>query len=129
MYLLPLNYYLSRFLSGPRFCIILTKYLHLGENKMDWLFKIMEKNMEFNFPTELGMSSLAVYRITVNGKLTKNWSERFSGVAVSLKHNSIGNPYTTLRCQIKDQSELLGILNWLCNLQLPLMQVTLEQVI
>lgn len=85
--------------------------------------------MDFNFPLEPGMSSLAVYRITVNGTLTKNWTERFSGAAVSLQHNSKGNPYTTLTCQIKDQSELLGILNWLCNLQLPLMEVTLEQVI
>lgn len=84
--------------------------------------------MAFTSPIGLGMSTKAVYRIMVKGKLTKSWVEGSNKMKILFSQDGKGTPSTTLTCQVKDQSELLGILNWLCNLQLPLMEVSLEAV-
>jgi hypothetical protein len=71
-----------------------------------------------------GMSSRAAYRIVVKGVLTERWGEMFNGTAVSVEGSHGGKPCTTLTCRVRDQAELLGILNRLNGLCLPLLQVT-----
>lgn len=72
-----------------------------------------------------GMSSQASYKIVVNGRLSDHWAEMFNGTAVSLEFGHGMKPCTTLTCRVRDQAELLGILNRLNSLCLPLLQVTL----
>ena len=72
-----------------------------------------------------GMASQATYRITTKGKLGPNWADWFNGTSVSVQHSPEGKPHTILTCQVRDQAELLGILNRLYSLNLPLLQVRL----
>lgn len=70
-------------------------------------------------------SSQAAYSITVSGALTEHWTEFYSGTSVALEYSHDGNVRTTLTCQVRDQAELVGILNQLSNLNLTLLQVVL----
>jgi hypothetical protein len=74
------------------------------------------------------MTSRAIYRITVKGELAENWDDWFNGMIISFEYDSQWYPRTILRFEAKDQSELLGILNWLNSLSLPLLEVNLEIV-
>jgi len=79
--------------------------------------------MDSESTIELGMSSPAIYRIIVKGKLDVYWADWFNGTNIRLEDDLEGKPQTTLTCQIRDQAELLGILNQLNSLNLPLLQV------
>lgn len=69
------------------------------------------------------MASRATYQITTKGKLGANWADWFNGTTISVERSLAGIPHTILTCQVRDQAELLGILNRLYNLNLPLLQV------
>ena len=69
-------------------------------------------------------SFLATYRITIKGLLSEHWADWFNGTLINFVNDSTGKPYTILTCQVRDQSELHGILNRLNNLNLPLLEVT-----
>jgi len=73
---------------------------------------------------EPGMSTKATYEITIKGKLPENWADWFNGSIISINTNPGGRTRTTLTCQIRDQAELLGILNRLNSLNLPLVLVS-----
>ena len=70
------------------------------------------------------MSFRAWYEITVIGQLTEYWADWINEITISLESNQQGKPYTTMRCLVRDQAQLFGILNQLNNLNLPLLQVT-----
>jgi hypothetical protein len=74
-------------------------------------------------PKEPGMASPAVYQITAKGILDAHWAEWFNGSIVQIEHSKEGHPHTIMTCCVKDQSQLLGILNRLNNLNLPLIQM------
>ncbi len=71
----------------------------------------------------LGMASPAMYLITVVGLVPRDWTEWFE--ASAHQHCLDGKPHTHLTCKVRDQAELLGILNRLNGLNLPLLQVAL----
>jgi hypothetical protein len=79
--------------------------------------------MDNQSPKEPGMASQATYQITAKGKLDQHWAEWFNGSIVRIEHSKTGNPHTILTCRVKDQAQLLGILNRLNSLNLPLLQV------
>ena len=81
--------------------------------------------MDSESPIEIGITSPATYQIIVKGKLDEHWTEWFNGTNILLEHSLEGKPHTTLTCRVRDQAELLGILNQLNSLNLPLMQVAL----
>jgi len=83
--------------------------------------------MENSTPEKLSMASPACYAVTVQGSLPTHWAEWFNGSTIRLASRSAGQPHTVLTCRVKDQAELLGILNQLNNLNLPLLEVTLLQ--
>ena len=67
----------------------------------------------------------AVYSIRVVGRLDESWSERLSGLTI-LSYNSMlkdGMDVTTLTGKLQDQTALVGVLNTLYNLRLPLLSV------
>jgi hypothetical protein len=81
--------------------------------------------MENEHPLELSMTSPATYQIVVIGRLDKGWEDWFNGTDSRLEKDPGGKPHTRLTCRVRDQAELLGVLNRLNSLNLPLMQVTL----
>ena len=81
--------------------------------------------MDSASPINLGMTSPATYQINVKGKLDEHWADWFNGTNILLEKSLEGTPYTSLTCKVRDQSELLGILNQLNSINLPLLQVLL----
>jgi hypothetical protein len=73
------------------------------------------------------MDSPAIYQITIKGKLSDHWADWFNGTMISNEYNSEGKPHTVLICKVRDQAELLGILNKLNSLNLPLLQVMVTE--
>jgi hypothetical protein len=72
---------------------------------------------------EPGMTQQATYHILVRGKVSDHWSSWFNGSTILVERGSAGNSNTLLTCQVRDQAELLGILNRINSLNLPLLQV------
>ena len=66
----------------------------------------------------------AVYRITVKGHLETSWGERLAGMKVMPKEDGdFRRSITVLEGRVRDQAELSGVLNTLCELHLPLLCV------
>ena len=59
------------------------------------------------------------YEICIGAQLDASWSEWFEG----LEMQPCGKSWTTLSGRVADQAALLGILNKLCRLNLPLVSV------
>ncbi len=84
-----------------------------------------EKRNNENGPTaESGPSEVEkllghCYEICIGGKLDSSWSEWFEGFEMS----GCGENWTMLCGRVADQAALLGILNKVCRLNLPLVSV------
>lgn len=63
------------------------------------------------------------YSITVKGTITENWQDWFNGILIEYEQNLQNQPVTAITCQVRDQSELNGILNWLHSMSLILVKV------
>lgn len=64
------------------------------------------------------------YRVRVQGKLDKRWSDWFEGMTMQLERASDGTHITTLTGAVADQARLRGILSKLWDLNLTLISVT-----
>ena len=65
----------------------------------------------------------ANYSITVEGRLTDNWSDCLGGMSITKNSSGDGSVITTLEGQVRDQADLFGVLNTLYELHLPLLTV------
>ena len=63
------------------------------------------------------------YQILVRGTLDAGWSDRLGGMAISTTPQVDGAPATRLLGELADQSALVGVLNTLHDLGLPLVSV------
>jgi hypothetical protein len=63
------------------------------------------------------------YRILIHGTLDASWSDRLGDMTVSAARLADGTPVTTLSGELADQSALVGVLNTLHGLGLPLVSV------
>ena len=79
--------------------------------------------MEKQSTDTITMASRGTYRINICGKLGEQWGESFSGTIHMSEQMSKGCPCTILTCEVRDQAELMGILNRVNGLNLPLLQV------
>ncbi len=70
-------------------------------------------------PSAAGTESAATYRIRINGRLDESWSVRLGGLAIT----DGGANVTTLTGPLRDQSELIGVLNTLHLLRLTVTSV------
>jgi hypothetical protein len=70
-------------------------------------------------------ASSAIYQIKVKGKLDAHWAEWFNGTTLSMAYDLENPPKTIMTLQLRDQSELLGILNRLQDFNLLILQVIL----
>ena len=66
---------------------------------------------------------LSHYLITVKGKLAENWAGSFNRVRIDHVVDVDESPLTVMTCQVRDQAELTGILNWINNMNLVLLEV------
>ena len=74
---------------------------------------------------DLELYTPAVYRIQVKGYLDKRWSDRLGGMDIQVSQCG-GVQKATLVGRLPDQAALLGVLNTLYNLHLPLLSLELE---
>lgn len=65
----------------------------------------------------------ATYRIRVQGSLDRTWSDRLGGMAITAENNARGSPVTILVGHLTDQAALVGVLNSLYELHLPILKV------
>ncbi len=70
-------------------------------------------------PSEVEKLLGQCYEICIGGKLDSSWSDWFDGFEMS----GCGKDWTMLCGRVADQAALLGILNKLCGLNLPLVSV------
>lgn len=66
----------------------------------------------------------ASYVIKVRGRLDESWSTRMAGLHIEVSSEG-GGAVSTLDGSLPDQPALLGVLNALCSLGLPLLSVRL----
>jgi hypothetical protein len=67
----------------------------------------------------------AIYRINVQGRIDLNWSDRMAGMQISNSLDQTNPPITILEGEVSDQAALLGVLNSLYELHLPIISVVL----
>ena len=63
------------------------------------------------------------YRIRIEGTLDKNWSERLGDMSVSTANRGDQKSITVLTGLMRDQAELVGVVNTLYELHLTLLSV------
>jgi hypothetical protein len=68
----------------------------------------------------LRLEDPAIYEIRVQGYLDLNWSDKLQGLGIAVKEFSDKLPITSLSGRLKDQAALIGVLNALFALKLPL---------
>ena len=73
--------------------------------------------------TQLKLWTPAIYRIEVLGNLPEGCSESLRGMSVETRQKADQSTVTTLTGQLRDQAELLGVLNSLYELHLPILNV------
>ena len=65
----------------------------------------------------------ATYRIEVEGHLDERWSDRLAGMRINTRKSKDQTTVTTLVGRLRDQAALIGILNSLYGLHLPILSV------
>lgn len=73
--------------------------------------------------TKLKMGTSAPYRIIVQGCIDKRWSGRLGGLEITNVTGAGPSVVTQLSGELIDQAALMGVLNTLYDLQLPLLAV------
>jgi hypothetical protein len=76
----------------------------------------------------LTLGTPATYRITVQGCLDDSWVDHLAGLSIKVGSQGDHAPVTTLAGRVMDQAELLGVLNGLYELHLPLLSVELLSI-
>ncbi|WP_439185051.1 hypothetical protein [Carboxylicivirga taeanensis] len=74
---------------------------------------------------EYDFSKSAIYQIVVIGKMDKTWSSRLANMQISLETNMGTKNEYFLVGKLKDQAELIGVINTLYDLHLTLKSVAM----
>ena len=69
------------------------------------------------------LDSPVTYRIKIQGCLEEIWSDRLAGMKITMHIQVQQDSVTTLAGQVKDQSELIGVLNSLYELRMPILSL------
>lgn len=67
--------------------------------------------------------SPATYRIGVQGRIPASWCDRLEGMVIMERSPEAGPSVTTLLGELADQAALVGVLNTLYDLHLPVLLV------
>lgn len=79
--------------------------------------------MHVNQPQRLTMSCGAEYRVCVQGVVDRGWANDYTSMVVSYRNRGTPHTISILIGWIQDQAELLGLVNNLYGLGLPLISV------
>lgn len=71
----------------------------------------------------LKMEDPAIYRIHVQGCLEEVWSDRLANMTITMDLKDPKAPVSMLQGRIRDQSELVGVLNGLYQLRVPILSM------
>ena len=71
----------------------------------------------------------ATYQIRVQGRIDPNWASLLAGMTIRLITEEACPPVTTLEGELSDQAALLGVLNSLYELHLPVLLVRCQSYI
>jgi hypothetical protein len=77
---------------------------------------------------KIALGTPATYRIRVRGFLVHGWNERLGNMRIVTVSSKEEPPITTLEGRVKDQSEVIGLMNSLYDLHLPILSVELLSV-
>lgn len=77
--------------------------------------------MEHLKKQRLKMEDAATYLIRVQGCLDEVWSDRLANMTITLDVTNEKAPVSLLHGKIRDQSELLGVLNGLYQMRVPIL--------
>ena len=72
---------------------------------------------------KLNMREPAVFRIRIQGELDESWFEHFGAQSTSLETDQAGNKITLIISEPMDQGALVGLVNYLNALGIPLISV------
>lgn len=72
---------------------------------------------------KLNMYEPTVFRIRIQGKLDKSWFQYFGAQSVSVEEDKAGNVVTIIISDPIDQGALVGLVNHLNSLGIPLISV------
>ncbi len=72
---------------------------------------------------KINMYEPAVYRIYIQGELDESWAEYFGAQSVTIEADEAGNIVTCLISEPIDQAALVGLVNNLNSLGIPLISV------
>ncbi len=75
--------------------------------------------------TNVSFDAPAEYRIVVKGRIDDLWAESLGGLHIRFQSHGGEDGVTTLSGQIKDQTELIGVLYSVYELHLPILLVEL----
>jgi len=71
----------------------------------------------------ISLETPATYRIRVKGRLDETWSDRLAGMDIRSESQENKGSITVLVGPLRDQAELVGVLNNLYELHMPLLTV------
>lgn len=69
------------------------------------------------------MEDSATYQIRVQGCLEEVWSDRLANMTITMDLKDQQVPVSILQGMIRDQSELLGVLNGLYTMRVPILSL------
>ncbi|HET6446766.1 MAG TPA: hypothetical protein VFI27_19535 [candidate division Zixibacteria bacterium] len=72
---------------------------------------------------KLNMHRPAVFRICIQGELDEDWFEYFGAQSASVETDKMGNAITVIMSEPMDQAALVGLVNHLNALGIPLISV------
>lgn len=72
----------------------------------------------------LSFVSKAHYKLCILGYLDSSWSDRMGGLTITAGFEEDNKPITTLEGIISDQAELIGVINSIYEMHMPLLSVT-----
>ncbi len=73
--------------------------------------------------SQVGISEPATYEIRVSGWISERWTDWFAGLAIAHEGEAQTGSTTRLVGEVTDQAALLGLLQALYTLGLPLLEV------
>ena len=74
-------------------------------------------------PRSISIGTPAAYRIVVRGKLDESYSERLGGLSIRAAPEEPHGHVCALEGRLMDQAQLIGVLNALYGLGLPILEV------
>ncbi len=77
---------------------------------------------------QLKLYASAIYRIEISGDLPEDCSESLREMSVETRQKADQLTVTTLTGQLLDQAELIGLLNSLYELHMPILNVKLVKI-